>query len=136
MAPRIKFSMRKGAAVQVIGPVTDRAAYRTAQAVRGRALANIHALGRIDTGAMIRGLQVRVISKVGLVGAYQVYSSAPHTPYQEFGTRGHGPKIARFLVFQPKGSSRLVFAKRVRGVTAGHFMKRAMDATTTRDALG
>lgn len=131
----VKTTMRKGAVIQVVGPMADQAAYRTAQAMRGRAMANIRSAGRIDTGSMIAGLQVRVVSRGGLHVAYQVYSSAPHTIFQEFGTRAHGPVSANALVFTPKGAGTVVFAKWVRGVTPAYFMTRAMNSAEISDAL-
>lgn len=132
---KVTSSIRKGAVIQVVGPMADQAAYRAAQAMRGRALANIRASGRIDTGAMIAGLQVRVLTRNGLRVAYQVYSSVPYAVYQEFGTRAHGPRAAQFMVFTPKGGGGLVYTKWVRGVTPAFFMTRALQAARPSDAV-
>lgn len=131
---KITTSIRKGAVIQVIGPMTDAAAYRAAQAMRGRVMANIHSSGRVDTGAMIQGMQVRKISQNGLRVAYQIYSTAPHTIFQEFGTKAHGPKVAKAMVFTPKGSGRVVYATWVRGVTPAYFMRRAYSDAKAADA--
>ncbi|QDH91612.1 hypothetical protein QDA01_gp77 [Microbacterium phage Cinna] len=131
---KVKVSMSRGATVKVIGPMVDQAAYRAAQATRGRAISNIRAAGRVDTGAMIAGLQVRVLARGGLNVAYAVYSSAPYAVYQEYGTRAHGPRTASVMVFTPKGGG-TVFATWVRGVTPAYFMTRAMQSAKASDAV-
>ena len=132
---KIKSTISKGATIQVIGPMVDGAAYRAAQAMRGRAMANIRASGRIDTGGMIAGLQVRVLSRGGLAVAYQVYSAASYTVFQEFGTRAHGPRVASAMVFTPKGGGGVVFATWVRGVTPAYFMTNALRDARASDAV-
>ena len=129
---RVQYNL--GPSTTVIGEIVDAATYRAAQRVRGRAMSNIRALGRVDTGAMIRGLQVRKTGATGpLWPQYVVESTAPHTGWQEDGTRAHGPVRADFLVFQVRGSGPVIFAKWVRGVTPGHFMRNAMNAATPSD---
>lgn len=133
---RVKVS--PGGVVQVVGPIAERAAYRGAQKIRGRAISNVRRLGRIDSGRMIRGIQVRRLphtAGAGLRVKYSVTSSAPYTRFQEEGTRGHGPVRARYLRFKPKGSSTYVFAKWVRGVKPGYFMRDAARATRREDFL-
>jgi hypothetical protein len=56
-----------------------------------------------------------------------------YAKYQEFGTRAHGPKRAKFMVFQIRGSGPLIFAKWVRGVTPAHFMRDAIQAVKASD---
>lgn len=133
----VKLSIQPGAVVAVVGPQVDAAAYRAAQAVRGRAIRNIQRLGRIATGEMIQGLQVRraIGANLPLTPRYDVFSSAKHTVFQELGTRPHGPVRAPRLVFRPKGSSKVVYAKWVRGVTPGYFLNDAIVATGVRDFL-
>lgn len=131
---RVRVSYNLGPSEAVIGELTDASAYRAAQRVRGRAMSNIRSLGRVDTGEMIRGLQVRKTGALGpLWPQYTVTSTARHTGWQEDGTRAHGPVRADFLVFQVRGSGPVIFAKWVRGVTPGHFMRRAMDSATPAD---
>lgn len=131
----VKVSINNGAVVTVIGPQVDAAAYRAAQATRGRVLANIRRLGRIDTGEMIQGTQVRraIGANDPLNARYDIFSTAAHTVYQERGTRGHGPVRAQRLVFRPKGSGKVVYAKYVRGVVPGMFMRDAVNATRVED---
>lgn len=131
---RVRVQYNLGPSTAVIGELTDAAAYRAAQRVRGRAMSNIRSLGRVDTGAMIRGLQVRKTGAAGpLWPQYTVESTARHTGWQEDGTRAHGPVRADFLVFQVRGAGPVIFAKWVRGVTPGHFMRRAMTSGSTAD---
>ncbi|QHB37163.1 hypothetical protein QDA03_gp78 [Microbacterium phage Terij] len=132
---KVTIKMSRGATAVVVGPMADRAAYRAAQATRGRAISNIRGAGRVDTGAMIAGLQVRILTRNGLRVAYAVYSSAPYAVYQEYGTRAHGPRTAQAMVFTPKGGG-IVFATWVRGVTPAYFMTRAMQAAKASDAVG
>jgi hypothetical protein len=130
----IRYTTRVGPMNQIVGGITDKAAYRAAQKMRGRVQKNIHAKGRVDTHAMVNGIQVRVLAKAGLGAAYQVYSTATYTAFQEYGTRAHGPRVAKVMVFTPKGGGGLVFAKWVRGVTPGHFFRDAMRDARAADA--
>lgn len=132
---KVKMNMSRSATIVVVGPMADRAAYRAAQTTRGRAISNIRGAGRVDTGAMIAGLQVRVLTRGGLRVAYSVYSSVPYAIYQEYGTRAHGPRTASAMVFSPKGGG-VVFATWVRGVTPAYFMTRALSAAKASDAVG
>lgn len=131
--PRVRVSYDLGPSTRVIGEIVDDAAYRAAQRVRGRAMSNIRSLGRVDTGEMIRGLQVRKTGAASLWPQYTVTSTARHTGWQEDGTRAHGPRTADFMVFQIRGAGPVIFAKWVRGVTPGHFMRNAMNAATPAD---
>lgn len=131
---RVRATYNSGAVIRITGDLADGAAYRGAQKIRGRVLSNIRSLGRIDTGAMIQGMQVRRAADwTQLRPRYQLSSTAPYTIFQEAGTRAHGPVRAQRLRFKPKGSDRFVYAKWVRGVVAGRFMQRAFDATTAAD---
>lgn len=129
----VSLKMNPSGVVRVVGPAADAAAYRAAQRVRGYAMANIQRTGRIDTGRMIAGLQVRRTSGTAIVSRYKVYSSAPYTIYQENGTRAHGPRRAPFMVFVPKGGTQLVYARWVRGVTPAHFMRDAFERASVSD---
>lgn len=134
---RVKLNIMPGAVVAVVGPQVDAAAYRAAQAARGRAQSNIIRLGRIATGEMIQGLQVRrsIGAAQPLVSRYDVFSTAKHTAFQEEGTRAHGPVRAPRLVFKPKGSNKVVYAKWVRGVTPGFFLRDAVRSVQVADFL-
>lgn len=131
---RTKVTINRSAVIRVVGPKADQAAYRAAQTTRGRAVSNIRQLGRVDTGAMITNLQVRKAAESSPLDArYEVSSPVKHTRFQEFGTKAHGPARAPFMVFTPKGGGRVVFAKWVRGVTAGRFLRNAIEALRTGD---
>ncbi len=136
------YKMNAGASVQVLGPIVDQAAYRAAQAMRGRAMSNIRRLGRVDTGRMIEGLQVRRANPGSpVIARYIVASTARSSrdgfnyPWaQEDGTRAHGPVRASHLVFQIRGAGPVIFTKWVRGVPPGHFMRNALVAARPSDA--
>jgi HK97 gp10 family phage protein len=122
------------AVVRVVGPQAEQAAYRAAQKVRSRAIANINSLGRVNTGAMKNTIRVRKSdTSTAMARAYTIGSTVPYVSYQEFGTQGHGPRRAKRLVFRIRGRGPLIFAKWVRGVPPGRFMKRAIDATRLSD---
>lgn len=109
------------------GAELDAAFMRAAGRVRDRARQNIDKLGRNRTGRM---KQAMVAERKD--GYYQVRAAVPYSGYQESGTRAHGPRRARVLAFQNKAGQQ-VFAKRVRGVTAGHFMRDAASSLTSGD---
>jgi hypothetical protein len=122
------------AVIRVVGPQAEQAAYRAAQKVRSRAVANINSLGRVNTGQMKNTIRVRKSdTSTAMARAYTIGSTVPYVTYQEFGTRAHGPRRAKHLVFRVRGRGPLVFAKWVRGVTPGRFMKRAIEATRLTD---
>lgn len=131
---RARFVLNRSGYVRVVGPMMDQAAYRAAQSIRSKAVANINSLGRVNTGNMKNSIRVRKqTTKVPESTAYSIGSTMPYAKYQEFGTRAHGPRVAKFLVFRVRGAGPLIHAKWVRGVTPGRFMHNAMKATTIRD---
>jgi HK97 gp10 family phage protein len=99
----------------------------------------------IDTGNLRQNLAAN--SKVvtmgndfyGVVGTNLVANGYPYPQAQEFGTGIYGrhgipivPKRKKFLVFKPKGSSKYVFAKSVKGIKPKFFMKKAMEEVKSR----
>lgn len=112
--------------------IAERGARNAARATVDRIQANITRLGRIDTGEMLNSWTIR--SDVsGLHPRMFISSGVPYMLYQERGTRAHGPRTAKFMVFTPKGSNRVVFAKWVRGVKAGHFVRDAYRRLSVSD---
>jgi len=116
------------------------AARRAAQRVALRARASVLGQGRIDTHEMIRGFKVLDVTVSPKRPSFRVYNTAKHFKYQERGTPRSNPGVDRIypkksaaLRFKPKGSSVFVFAKSVRGVKPGHFLKRAAAATLLKD---
>ena len=87
-----------------------------------------------DTGRLARSIYARQI-RGGTVSEWAVAAPVHYASYQERGTRAHGPRHAKFMVFTPKGSSQVVYAKWVRGVPATHFMQRAIDSIRVADFL-
>jgi len=130
-------SIRLNAAV---AEMTNRAVRRGANALARRARASVLGQGRIDTHEMIRSFRVIDITTNPLRPRYRVVNTAPHYPFQELGTPKEAPGVGfiyptrgRALRFKPKGSNVFVFARRVRGVSPGHFMTRAVRAEVLRD---
>ncbi|QSM01228.1 hypothetical protein QDA08_gp33 [Microbacterium phage NoodlelyBoi] len=121
---KVKINIHRGQVVSIVGPIADRAAYRGAQKTRGFIISEIRAAGRVKTGRMIQGMQVRTIGSSDLIRRYEVSSSAPYTIFQNNGTRAHGPRTKQVMRFIPKGGSQFVFAKWVRGIVGAHFMEK------------
>lgn len=113
----------------------DASAYRGALAVQRRAQQNVTAAGRVHTGGMRNSIRARRVRADGDGALWEVGSNRKHTIFQEKGTRAHGPVTAKFLVFTPKGSGTVVFAKWVRGVKAAHFLRDAINSATVSDFL-
>jgi hypothetical protein len=122
----VTVTIHRGKVIQVVGPIAENAAYKAAQKGRGYVMAEIRAAGRVDTGRMIAGLQVRKVASGPLNKRFEVSSSAPYTMFQNDGTRAHGPRRADFMVFTPKGGGGIVFAKWVKGVQGAHFMEKGL----------
>lgn len=132
----MRVTIDDAAVIRIVGPMAEQAAYRAAQKTRSRVIANINAQGRVQTGRMKNTVQVRKAETASaLTKAYSIGSTAPYTDYQEFGTAAHGPRRAKRLVFRVGGRGPLIFAKWVRGVTPGHFMRDAIRSLTVDDYL-
>lgn len=109
------------------------ATWRAAGKVRDQAKQNITDDGRVDTGRMRASIQSeRWRGRTGGVW-YRVGTNVSYALYQHEGTRDHGPRRAQMLVFKPKGSNVVVFAKRVRGVQASKFLTRALESLSASD---
>jgi hypothetical protein len=114
--------------IRTNGEACRRAASRTVTRVRQ----NIIASGRVNTGRMLGSVSARV-AVPGIRTTWKVSVNEPYTIYQE---KGIGPVTARpggFLVFTPKGSSTVVFAKRTRGFEGAHFLEKALRDLRVRD---
>ena len=121
-----QFYPNRAAIIRIVGNRTDAAAKRGAEAGANYARRNIVSDGLIDTGEMLAGVVVRESPfSTPLRKRYEIVSKAKHTHFQEEGTKGAVAAPGKFLVFKPKGSATFVFAKKVRGVPAHHFMRRA-----------
>ncbi|QNL30245.1 hypothetical protein SEA_CLEARASMUD_35 [Microbacterium phage ClearAsMud] len=130
---KVKVNIHRGQVVSIVGPIADRAAYRGAQKARGFIISEIRAAGRVKTGRMIQGMQVRTIGSSDLIRRYEVSSSAPYTIFQNNGTRAHGPRTKQVMRFIPKGGSQFVFAKWVRGIVGAHFMEKGVARVRASD---
>jgi len=135
-----KVSLHKKQLNAQVFDIAHDAARRGSNRVALRARASVLGQGRIDTHEMIRGFKTKDISKNLKRATFRVYNTAKHFPYQELGTpkgqEGWGriyPKTAQALRFKPKGGSVFIFAKSVRGVRPGNFLKRAAKLTQLKD---
>ncbi|WKW87065.1 hypothetical protein SEA_NICOLE72_28 [Microbacterium phage Nicole72] len=132
----VKITIHRGQVIQAVGPIAERAAYLGAQKARGYVMSEIQKSGRVDTGRMIAGMQVRKVASGPLVRRFEVSSSAPYTLFQNAGTRAHGPRSAEFMVFTPKGGGGVVFAKWVKGIQGAHFMEKGLARVRAADFVG
>lgn len=120
---------------RVVGSAMEDAVRQAADITVARAKRNIQALGRLDSSAMYRDMTSERASAPPNKVVYLVYTPHDYVVFQEFGTRAHGPVRAKALRFRPKGSQTFVFAKWVRGVTPGNFMRDAARALSIQDFL-
>lgn len=132
---KVKVNIHRGQVVSVVGPIAERAAYKAAQKGRGYIISEIRAAGRVKTGRMIQGMQVRTISSTDLIRRYEVSSSAHYTIFQNNGTRAHGPRTKQVMRFIPKGGSTYVYAKWVRGIEGAHFFEKGTARLRASDFL-
>lgn len=131
----IRYTPRAGALPRLAGRMMHDAAFRASTRTAQRARDNLVTSGRVDTGRLRDSIRAEPPQDGQLSFTVRVVAGTPYASFQEKGTRAHGPVRARFLRFKPKGSSVVVFAKWVRGVTGAHFMQRAARALTRRDFL-
>ena len=131
MAGKVKVNIHRGKVATVCGPMVDQAAYRAAQKGRGYIISEIRAAGRVKTGRMIAGMQVRKVGGSPMHVRYEVSSSAPYTMFQNDGTRAHGPRTKKVMAWQ--GAGGMVFAKWVRGIQGAHFMEKGVQRLRISD---
>jgi hypothetical protein len=108
-----------------VSAMSQKAVMKGADAYRGRVRHEIAASGRVRTGAMMENIAVRPLPPSKGIARAVVVPQAEHFVYQERGTGGSQAKPGGVLRFMPKGASVFVFAKRVRGVSAGNFLAKA-----------
>lgn len=120
----VTLTFDQGAVNAVIGGYARQATYKATAAVIERAQRGIISLGRVRTGDMLNGWEIREEGPP-LSPIVTVYSTVPYTIYQERGTRGSQAKPGRFLRFSVGG--RIVFTKKTGPITAGNFMRDAIE---------
>lgn len=130
---RARFQVYQGGLLTLSRDTTQAAARKGANQARERVRQNIYKAGRVDTGKMARGLVVEAGRSSGYRTLYRVRATTPYYRFQEDGTRAHGPVKAKYMRFKPKGSSTFVFARWVRGVTPGRFMRNAIAQMRAED---
>lgn len=110
-----------------VAQITKQAALKASKRTQGRIQRNIRAKGRVNSGRMVNSVTIeRVLGRHPLNPTFEIGARTPYAAYQEEGTRPHGPVRAQRMVFTPKGSSRTVFAKWVRGIKGAHFVRDAV----------
>lgn len=115
----------------VVGGASKRAVENAAREVRFRARANIISANRIDTGEMVNRIDVEEIPSDPMMPAFAVTARAKHSIFNELGTKGAVARPGKFLRFTI--GSRVIYAKRVRGIKGIHFMRNALDSLTSAD---
>ena len=135
-----RVNLNRAAIARVVGAKSKAAARRAAEATRDRTRANIVRSGRVGTGAMAASIVMRDVTVDPLrptfeVGPKRGSRATRYFRYQEQGTQAHGPVTAQALRFRPRGSRVFIFRKWVRGVVAGHFLRRATRSIRARDYL-
>lgn len=115
------------------GPV-EMNLYRRGIRVQTRARQILRSAGRIDTGRLVNSVTVEIDRRAGLpiirVGTNVEYARYIHDGTGIYGPKGTPitPKRSQFLVFTPKGSTDVVFARQVRGIRPTPFLRDALPA--------
>lgn len=131
---RVRLRIDQAKLTATVGPIAREAAERAAVRTRDKARSNVISAGLVNTGKLAETMTYKMIMPASsLFQRAAIGSPVPYAKYPEFGTRAHGPVRASRLVFKPKGSNKLVFAKRVRGVYPRQFMLRALDSLRPKD---
>lgn len=125
MANAIKFELDRSMINRIAVDAAQKAVDKYALAAQLQVKRNIVNSGRVDTGKMRDTIRVASPSPL----KREIYSAVSYYHFQEFGTKAHGPRTASVMAFRPKGSGTYVFAKWVRGVKPGNFMKKALEET-------
>lgn len=139
MASAIKEFQPNRANIQAqVGGMSQRAVANAANVTVTRTRAAIKSQGRIDTGRMLRDTHTEFArdSTPLMPRAIVTLGHDQVGVFQELGTRAHGPRRAKRMVFQIRGRGPTIFAKWVRGVTPGLFLTNAYKALTAADFAG
>lgn len=128
---RVRFD---GVDDKAVAQLARTAALKATRRTQYRIQQNIRAAGRIQTGQMVQTVSLEhVPGRPALFPAYEVGARTPYAAYQEYGTRAHGPRTAKFMTFVPKNSPHRVFVKWVRGIKGAHFVRNAARALSPKD---
>jgi hypothetical protein len=130
-----KVHINRGKLEVVVGGMAKRASKRAAEATQRRAMNNIVSSGLVNTGELLHSIKIKDTSKGPLHPQYTVYSDDPAAKYPEFGRRGFSAAPGKVLAFKPKGSSVVVFTKKVGPVKPYRYMRRARASISARDYL-
>ena len=133
--PRFQIELNRSEIARLKRRVTHTGAKAAATIARDRARQNIARKGRVNTGAMMRKVNVREVLRSDDKSIFEVIAEAEYSGYQEEGIGPVYPVRAKFLRFKPKGKSTFVFAKKTRGFKGAHFMRDAMRAVKLSDFM-
>lgn len=115
----------------VVGSASKAAVEKAASQVRYAAQANITSAGRVDTGELRDRIDVEEIPSDPMHPAFAVTARARHAIFNELGTKGAQAKPGKFLRFTI--GSRVIYAKKVKGIKGIHFMRNALESLTPAD---
>lgn len=110
----------------------NEAAWNAAFNLRLYAQSNIIQAGAVDSRELLGSFEIEDLSR----DQKALFRVGPTVHYAKWVEEGRGPIHARpggVLAFKPKGSSKMVFAKRVGPAKGIHFMRGAKDRLTARD---
>lgn len=105
---------------------SNAAAQAAADRTIRRARSNVIRKRRVRTRAMANSYRARTTYSSRHGTAIEITNTVPYYQWQEHGRGPVVPVRARLLRFQPKGSRAFVFARRVRGVAPGNFLRDAL----------
>ena len=129
----VKITLKKQPVITLQTKTSARLARKAAFATRDKVRRNITAKPRVDTGKMRDSVHVEK-RKTGVTSSYSVISRLKYTIYQEKGVRPFSMKPGGpMLRFTPKGSNKVVFARKVKGFPPGNFFKDAYNSLSIRD---
>lgn len=131
---KFKLTLSDSKMEQVVGHQLVKATFYAATKTKQRARYNIAAAGRIDKGDLYENFEiVESPSSTPMRPAFDVIAASAHAIFNEKGTKGAVAKPGGVMVFKPRGSQVLVFAKKVKGIRGIRFMEEALRSLTAED---
>ena len=124
---KFKFKIDRPSLARLTTRVSREAALNAGMVTVERARGYLSSGDHNRTGNLSNSLEAKVLSS-GPEGT--TVSVGSELDYAGFAEKGRGPvraKPGKFLVFMPKGSSTLVFAKEVKAAEGIRFLERALD---------
>lgn len=129
---QIKLNHRKFE--QILSNQAQISALRAGLATKARIRRTIVRKGLINTGQFYSSISMVLVKKTFKQRKYKVYSAVPQATYQEYGRRAYiYPKKAKALRFKPKGASKFVLARRVKGYKAQSVFRGTYRSVSLKD---